>query len=76
MAQWIDIKQNPLNSDNDEGWYVVLVGRKAHVVYFAFRNWQRDWHIPDEWSDPTHYIRLEGISDDFWVNKKSSITMD
>ncbi len=72
--EWIDIKVKRPDAQKEEGWYVVLIAHNPHIVYLSHRNWQGDWHIPDEWKEPTHYIKLENIKD-FWSNSKSHVTM-
>lgn len=58
MSEWISVKEKPLDPERDKGWYVVLISRNPHVVYFGFRNWMSPWHIAEEWKDPTHYIKI------------------
>ncbi len=73
--EWISVKEKKPDPEKEEGYYVVLVCRKPHIVYFSHRNWQRPWHIPDEWQEPSHYIKLDPIKDVFW-NVESRCTMD
>lgn len=73
--KWISMKDKQPYSKTEKGYYVVLIALKAHVVYFGYKNWQRPWHIPDEWQEPTHYIKLERV-EDIWSNFESEITMD
>lgn len=73
--EWISVKDRFPDSEEEEGYYVVMVCKKPHIVYFSFRNWQRPWHIPDEWQDPSHYIKLDPIKDVFFTSR-SKCTMD
>jgi len=73
--EWVDIKIKQPDPQNEAGYYVVLVGSKPHVCYFGQRNWASPWHLPDEWMEPTHYIRLDSVKD-LWSNVKNQATMD
>jgi hypothetical protein len=73
--EWNDIKIKQPDSEKEAGWYVVLINRKPHVVYFGFRNWNSPWQMPNEWQQPTHYIKLDSIKD-FWSNYESMAIMD
>jgi hypothetical protein len=72
---WKCIKEHPLDYDKDEGTYLVLIGNIPKIAYFSQRNWQRSWNIPDEWKDPTHYIKIPNLKN-LYCTKFSSFTMD
>jgi pyoverdine/dityrosine biosynthesis protein Dit1 len=61
--EWVNIKDRIPDPVKESGHYVVLIGGKPHIVYFGQRNWNTPWHIPIEWKEPTHYIRLEDTLD-------------
>ncbi len=71
--EWKEIK-NPYEK-LQSGYYVILVCRKVHICFHEHRNWDRPWHIPDEWKDPTHYIKLDDIKD-IWINEFNACSMD
>ncbi len=73
--EWKNIKDCPLDPDKDEGTYLILVNYKIHIAYFSFVNWNRSWHIAQEWNDPTHYIKIPDC-DNVFIGKRNVITMD
>lgn len=73
--EWMKLSEKPLDPNIDMGWYVILVKANLHIAYFSQRNWNGPWHIPDEWIDPSHYIKLDSI-EGIWCNYNSDITMD
>lgn len=75
MTEWISVKERMPDPKQDEGWYVVLVRRRAHICYFCPVNWNRPWNLQQEWDDPTHYIKLPSLNGE-WINKRSCATMD
>ena len=45
--QWIKIDEpNIPNSKTEHGYYVVLTNNLPKIVYFEFRDWNSQWHMP------------------------------
>ncbi len=74
--EWKCIKEFTLDHKKDEGHYLILVGLTPKIAYFGQRNWNRSWHIPDHWKDPTHYIKIPSLKDYYFSNVFEKITHD
>lgn len=69
--EWQCIKEFPLDPIKDQGTYLILVGASPKISYYCNRRYERSWHIPDFWKDPTHYIKIPSIK-----NYYSNIVFD
>jgi hypothetical protein len=73
--EWISVEEKYPDPKKEEGWYLVLISRNPHVVYFSFRYANTPWHIPPEWREPTHYIKLDSVGD-IWRNRVSNAMVE